>query len=78
MLMSKYFKMHLRRLITSIFMVFVFNMAIAQPTGPGGTDPGDCNDCPPSGAVPVDGGLTFLAAAGIAYGARKANRRKKG
>ena len=53
-------------------MVFVFNIAIAQPTGPGETDPGDCNDCPPSGAVPVDGGLSLLLAAGVGYGAKKA------
>jgi len=80
-IISKHFKMQLKKVVTTFFMVFLFNMSIAQPGGggPSGGDPGDCNDCPPTGAVPLDGGLTLLAAAGIAYGTKKAHdyRRNK-
>ena len=47
--------------------------AVAQPSGPpgppggGGTPP-----CWPPPCVPIDGGVLFLAAAGIAYGSKKA------
>lgn len=42
-------------------------------TEPGGPlDPGSGNEPPPEGAVPVDGGLALLLAAGAGYGAKKA------
>lgn len=51
-----------------------------NPPPPAGSDPGDPfgggnpggTGGAPAGAVPVDGGLTLLLAAGLGYGARKA------
>jgi hypothetical protein len=41
---------------------------LAQPGGPGGD---------PDVAVPIDGGVSLLVAAGIAYGAKKAYDKRK-
>jgi len=41
---------------------------LAQPGGPGGD---------PDMAVPIDGGVSLLVAAGIAYGAKKAYDKRK-
>lgn len=51
-------------------IVFCFIPALlhAQPAGPGGD---------PDATVPIDGGLSFLAAAGVAYGVKKIKERKK-
>ena len=43
----------------------------------GGFDPGTGNEPPPSGAVPVDGGLGLLLAAGVGYGVKKAYNSRK-
>ena len=40
---------------------------IAQPPPPGGTGP----SCWPPPCIPIDGGISWLIAAGIAYGAKK-------
>ena len=50
-------------------MVIVFCLpvfAFAQ------TDPGDCPTC-----VPIDGGLSFLLAAGVGYGIKKVRDSRK-
>jgi len=43
----------------------------------GGGNPVGTNDTP-TGAVPIDGGLTFLLAAGLGYGAKKAYQFRSG
>lgn len=53
---------HLRRLYLSALLLFTFQVCPAQdPDDPSPTDP----------AVPVDGGITLLLAAGAAYGSRR-------
>lgn len=47
---------------------FAINSSIAQPGGPANEDP----PCWPPPCVPIDGGLSFLLAAGLAYGGKKA------
>ena len=52
-----------------IMAIFCFAMPLlAQPGGPGGD---------PDVAVPIDGGVSLLVAAGIAYGAKKAYDKRK-
>jgi hypothetical protein len=54
-----------------IFIVFMpFVSIIAQPQGPGGG--GGPSGCwPPGLCVPIDGGISFLIAAGLGLGAKK-------
>ena len=76
--MSKYFQIFYKYFLTLIFFVMLTFMSNAQPSLPGNIDPGDAiPQGGTGGAVPVDGGLSLLAAAGLAYGARKAYKRKK-
>ena len=54
-------------------IVFSTDLKAQPPGGPGGpgnptTDP----PCWPPPCVPIDGGLSFLLAAGLAYGGKKA------
>ena len=52
-----------------VMAIFCFAMPLlAQPGGPGGD---------PDMAVPIDGGVSLLVAAGIAYGAKKAYDKRK-
>lgn len=46
----------------------------AQPTG----DPTGDPDATPVEEVPIDGGLSLLLGAGIAYGAKRAYTKRKG
>lgn len=55
------------RLMVIMALTLVYIQVHAQPN-PGG----------PADAVPVDGGLAFLLAAGVGYGAKKAYDFKKG
>ena len=53
------------------FLFFLFisiDYADAQPPPPGG---GTGPPCWPPPCIPIDGGITFLMAAGVAYGAKK-------
>lgn len=43
---------------------------------PTGLPPQFCPDCPPCVPVPLDGGLTALLIAGVAYGAKKVYGKK--
>jgi hypothetical protein len=53
---------NIRRLLLSLLLLFTFQVCLAQdPDDPSPTDP----------AVPVDGGITLLLAAGAAYGSRR-------
>ena len=55
--------------IVTIIMTLVFVAPLlAQPAGPGGD---------PDIAVPIDGGVSLLVVAGIAYGAKKAYDKRK-
>ena len=49
------------------FMFLCFDITVAQPPPPGGTGP----PCWPPPCIPIDGGISFLIAAGVAYGAKK-------
>jgi hypothetical protein len=51
-------------------LMIPFALAIGQP---GGTDDLDSN---PDAAVPIDGGLSLLLAAGAAYGGRRLARKR--
>jgi len=63
--MKQYFKCF-AMLASIIIMLCLPYLAHAQP------DPGDCPTC-----VPIDGGLGFLIAAGVAYGIKKAKSSMK-
>jgi hypothetical protein len=53
-----------------VILVFIpFISLFAQPTGPDGPAQGVC--FPPGTCVPIDGGISFLLAAGIGLGAKK-------
>jgi hypothetical protein len=69
-----------------LFMSFFVGNAQSDPPPFGGTvtdEPGELPSDPPAFAddvadlVPLDGGLTLLLAAGVAFGARKANQYRK-
>lgn len=53
----------LRLLVTFLLVGFTVNVCHADPIDPSTEDPGE--------AVPVDGGISLLLAAGVAYGAKK-------
>lgn len=64
--------------LLAVFFIFNIDLFAAGPPGPpngGGGPPAGC--WPPSSCIPLDGGLSFLVAAGIAYGAKKAYDNKK-
>ncbi len=65
----KYSKLILTLMVLMIIFCFLPSLVHAQP------DPGS----DPDATVPIDGGLSFLAAAGVAYGVKKIreNRKKK-
>ena len=64
----------IQRLLMTTLPLLLAVAALAQNPGDPGGNPGGN----PIGAIPVDGGLGFLLAAGIGYGAKKAyDQRKK-
>ncbi|MEM9023705.1 MAG: hypothetical protein AAGB22_08175 [Bacteroidota bacterium] len=50
---------------------FVAGTALGQPSNGGGPSTGGTPPCWPPPCVPVDGGVGFLVAAGLAFGAKK-------
>jgi len=67
----------MQRIILIFAFVLTTVILYAQPGGPG-NDPGNGET---GGAVPIDGGLSLLLAAGIGYGAKKGydyRKKKKG
>ena len=59
---------HIKVIFVTVFITFT-SAAIAQPEG---------NGSPAANDVPIDGGLSILLAAGVAYGAKKGyDKRKK-
>jgi hypothetical protein len=60
------------KLLFLILILACTNLCLAQPPDGGG------NEQDPDAGIPIDGGASYLAAAGIAYGIRKIyNRNKK-
>ena len=57
---------------TAFFMLILAATAVAQPTT-GGPTPGTP---PPATAVPIDGGVSLLLAAGGAYGLKRLRERR--
>lgn len=58
-------------LLLTIFFLSNLEFFAAGPPGPpgGGGPPGGC--WPPSACIPLDGGISFLLLAGVAYGGKK-------
>ncbi len=74
--MNNLYSTHSKKII-SFFICLIFACTLEinaqtpeDPNPPGPFDPGGGE--PSSGAVPVDGGLALLLAAGAGYGAKKA------
>jgi len=53
-------------IILFLFLGFQQVLTAAPPPPPGGTP-----NCWPPPCIPIDGGISFLVAAGAAYGAKK-------
>lgn len=71
LMMQPVIKMTLLRVTGVLFFIVQCQSLLAQPgdIGDPGGDPG---------LIPVDGGLAFLVAAGLGYGAKKAYDFKRG
>ena len=54
-------------LLLFTFVLFFTMDGMTQPPPPGGTGP----PCWPPPCIPIDGGIGWLLAAGVAYGAKK-------
>jgi predicted metal-dependent HD superfamily phosphohydrolase len=65
--MKKYFKQILLLSVIMLVLCFIPSLLYAQP------DPG----ADPDAVVPIDGGLSILAAAGVAYGVKKIREYRK-
>jgi hypothetical protein len=64
----------LKLTLTLFLLVFASQVLLSAPPPPPAGGPG----CWPPPCVPIDGGITFLIAAGAAYGAKKlVDARKK-
>lgn len=57
----------LKLILTITFIIVISQTNQAAPPPP----PGGSPSCWPPPCVPIDGGVTFLIAAGAAYGAKK-------
>jgi len=74
--------MSVRRLLLSFIILFAINLiginqvSAAGPPGP--PDGGDDPPCWPPPCIPIDGGISFLVIAGLAYGGKKAYETIKG
>jgi hypothetical protein len=74
LMMQPVIKMTLLRVAGVLFFIVQCQSLLAQSSGPG--NPGVPGGDP--GLIPVDGGLAFLVAAGLGYGAKKAYDFKRG
>jgi hypothetical protein len=68
--MKKLFRSFVTIAIILIGVTFA-QVSFAQPPQPPASGSNGGNNTPMGGAAPVDGGLIFLIAAGIGYGAKK-------
>jgi hypothetical protein len=66
-------------LLMFIPVVDVFAQQCTQPAGccPDGFPPFLCTGCPPCTGIPLDGGLSALLIAGVAFGAKKLRGNQK-
>ena len=64
----------MKKLILTVSFLLVNVALIMAQIGPGGGPPGGD---PIGGAVPIDGGISFLVAAGLAYTGKKFYDKKK-
>lgn len=73
----------MKRVIVSICVVFIVLLspsALKAASGPGGPGGGPPTGCWPPGnpaCIPIDGGITLLIAAGLAYGGKKTMQLRK-
>lgn len=59
-------------ILLALFLISNIDVFAGGPPGPGNGPPG--GGCwPPSSCVPIDGGIGFLIAAGVAYGVKMVN-----
>ncbi|MFY7707623.1 MAG: PID-CTERM protein-sorting domain-containing protein [Flavobacteriales bacterium] len=62
---------NLRNIITAVVLIAIPMLLMSQPPDPPGGGSPPCGE--PFGAVcPIDGGVSFLIAAGLALGGKKA------
>ncbi|HHZ65225.1 MAG TPA: hypothetical protein EYN51_06975 [Flavobacteriales bacterium] len=62
-----------RHIVTGSFLaVCLFCYELASAAGPPGPPGGGNPPCWPAPCIPIDGGIGFLIAAGLAYGGKKA------
>lgn len=67
-------KKNFRSLITALIILFgvsIAQVSFSQPPSPPPSGGNGGSHTPMGGAAPIDGGLIFLLAAGIGYGAKK-------
>ncbi|MDO8998198.1 MAG: hypothetical protein Q7W45_00425 [Bacteroidota bacterium] len=57
----------IKSILTISFIIFGTQILLSAPPPPPAGSPG----CWPPPCIPIDGGVTFLIAAGAAYGAKK-------
>ena len=63
--------------VTLLAAIFASEICMAgPPPPPGGGGSGSDPPCWPPPCIPIDGGIGFLLAAGIAYGGKKAMERQ--
>lgn len=73
-------KKHIRSIITALVLLVGITFAqvsFSQPPAPPPSGGNSGSHTPMGGAAPIDGGLVFLLAAGMGYGARKIYHARK-
>ena len=71
-------KFNIKHLIAITFFLFFLNTFYAMAGGPPPPPPGGGGPpCFPPPCIPIDGGISFLVAAGIAIGAKKVHDSRK-
>jgi hypothetical protein len=63
-------------ILTGLFVIAAGILA-AQPLGGGSPPPGGTPECWPPPCIPIDGGVMFLLAAGLAFGGKTLLGKKK-
>lgn len=62
--------------LTIAFLALMASPMLAQPGPPPGGGGGDTPPCWPPPCIPIDGGIGWLIAAGLAYGGKKVYQNK--
>lgn len=63
----------LRLILSVLFLLFADQLLFSAPPPP----PAGTPACWPPPCIPIDGGVSFLVAAGVAYGAKKLHDSRK-